>query len=265
MLRRLVVTGASAGLGRALAELARRRDWQVLATVRNEHDRPELQQLGCSTALLDLTDARSISAFAATTIAWCAGRLDALVHNAGTAFPGPVEELPEDDLRAQFEIGVFGPVALTQRLLPVLREAKGRLLFVSSDRAQLSVRFYGAYVASKRALEAFAETLALEEPQVRVCIFEPGSFESAIRGPIGERLDGVSHGSRHEAALRASRQQLGGPPIEPVDTVARAAMDLLEAPDPPLLSIFPDGSRRRVLRERIASLAQDLGPLPQDR
>ena len=258
-MRRLVVTGASAGLGRALAELARRREWQVLATIRNEHDRPDLQRLGCTTAMLDLTNARSISAFAETADAWCEGRLDALVHNAGTAFPGPVEELPDDDLRAQFEIGVFGPVALTRRLLPSLRAARGRLIFVSSDRAQLSVPFYSAYVASKRALEAFAETLALEDSQVRVCIFEPGSFESAIRGPIRERLDLAGQGSRYEAALRASRQQLGGPPIEPVDTVARAAMDLLEAPDPPLLSVFPDGSRHRVLRERIASLTRDLG------
>ena len=256
-MRRLVVTGASAGLGLALATLARHRDWDVLATIRNERDALALAQLGCTTALLDLANAPSISAFAETAVAWCEGRLDGLVHNAGTAFPAPVGELSDEDLRAQFEVGVFGPVALTQRLLPSVRAAQGRLLFVSSDRAKLRVPFYSAYVASKRALEAFAETLALEEPQLRVCIFEPGSFESAIRGPIGERLDLASRGSRHEAALRASRQQLGGPPIEPVDTVARAAMDLLEAPDPPLLTIFPDGSRRRVVRDVVASLPKE--------
>jgi NAD(P)-dependent dehydrogenase (short-subunit alcohol dehydrogenase family) len=240
--QRLVVTGASAGLGRALAALARERGWDVLGTVRRESDRAALERLGCATALLDLTDARSISAFAATTNDWCDGRLEALVHNAGTAYPGPVEELPDEDLRAQFEIGVFGPIALSQRLLPALRATGGRLLFISSDRARRSVPFYGAYVASKRALEAFAETLALEDKSVRVSILELGSFESAIRGPIGERLDRASQGSRHEAALRASRQGLGGPPIEPVGTVARVAMDLLEAPAPPLLSVFPDGS-----------------------
>ncbi len=188
---------------------------------------------------------------------WSGGRLDALVHNAGAAFPGPVEELPDEDLRTQFEIGVFGPIALTQRLLPCLRAAAGRLLFISSDRAQCAVPWYGAYVASKRALEAFAEILALEEREVRVSVLELGSFESAIRGPIGERLDRLSRASRHEAALRTARQQLGSPPIEPVGTVARAAMDLLESDNPPLLSVFPVSSRRRAL-ENLVDRMKDL-------
>src|SRR5438132_12849940 len=94
MPQHLVVTGASSGIGHAIALSARRLDWQVFASVRGEADRAELERCGCCSGLLELTDQRSIHAFGETVTDWCAGRLDALVNNAGAAFPGPIEELP---------------------------------------------------------------------------------------------------------------------------------------------------------------------------
>ena len=139
MSRKLVVTGASSGIGRATALRARRLEWEVFASVRKEPDSIELERHDCRTGLLELTDPRSLDEFGARVTDWCAGSLDVLVNSAGAAFPGPVEELPSNEIQEQFEINVFGQIGLTRRLLPALRAARGRIVFISSDRARAAV------------------------------------------------------------------------------------------------------------------------------
>jgi NAD(P)-dependent dehydrogenase (short-subunit alcohol dehydrogenase family) len=241
MERKLVVTGTSTGIGHAIALRAARDGWSVLATARDPaagHTGPaaaELAAAGCTVTRLDLRDEDTIAEFAATAEAWCEGRLDALVNNAGTALPGAVEELSIAEIREQFEVNVFGHVAVTQRLLPALRRAAGRVVFVSSDRARVPIPLYGAYCGSKAALEGFAGALAAEVEGfgVMVSVLELGSYRSAIRGPIRERLEQVAPDSPYANATRGSLGRLGSPPLGDPAEVAAATLDLLEASKPP--------------------------------
>jgi NAD(P)-dependent dehydrogenase (short-subunit alcohol dehydrogenase family) len=263
--RRLIVTGASSGVGHATAAMARGRGWEVLASLRDDADRPGLEGLGCHPARLDLRDEKSIAAFATGASAWCGGRLDALVNNAGTALAGPVEELDLVDIREQFAINTFGQIGLTQALLPALREAGGWIVFVSSDRATGAVPGYGAYIASKRALEGFAEVLAAEVARfgIGVTIVELGSFESKIRGPIAARLAECARTTAHYGALiEELAAVLGSPPLFAPELAAEAILDLLEMAAPPLTAVFPPGSHEKVLRHlerRIDALRKTTG------
>jgi len=241
MQRKLVVTGTSTGIGHAIALRAARDGWSVLATARDPaavRTRPaaaELADAGCAVAKLDLRDEDEITEFAAEAEGWCEGRLDALVNNAGTALPGAVEELSIADVRDQFEVNVFGHVAVTQRLLPALRLAAGRVVFVSSDRARVPVPLYGAYSASKAALEGFAGALAAEVEGfgVMVSVLELGSYRSAIREPIRERLERAAPDSPYATATRTSLRRLGSPPLGDPAEVAAATLELLDANEPP--------------------------------
>jgi NAD(P)-dependent dehydrogenase (short-subunit alcohol dehydrogenase family) len=246
MKRTIVVTGTSTGIGHATALRAGREGWRVLATVRDpsaSHSRRAsagLIESGCVVTSLDLRDERSVTEFADGARAWCGGQLDALVNNAGSALPGAVEELELAAVREQFEVNVFGHVAVTQRLLPALRAARGRVLFISSNRARVPVSLYGAYVASKRALEGFALALGTEvEPLgVAVSVLELGSYESAIRETIRPRLEEIGPTSPYAAAARDSLERLGTPPLGDPDEVARTVLDLLHAESPPARAIL---------------------------
>ncbi|MCC7077383.1 MAG: SDR family NAD(P)-dependent oxidoreductase [Acidimicrobiia bacterium] len=180
--RHMVVTGASTGLGLTIAREAKRRGWKVLGTVRREQDRERLGEEGIDTEICDITHEDSVRGLGAAVEAWSDGSLAALVNNAGTAHPAPVEEIDLQDLRDQFEVNVVGHIAVTQALLPALRRGGGTVVMISSDNAVITAPLLGAYCASKRALEAFAEALDLEtsEQGVRTLIVRPGSYESDI-------------------------------------------------------------------------------------
>ncbi len=206
----MIVTGGSSGIGRAVASQARAQGWDVLAPPRAE---------------LELRDGASIHAFAERAKQWSGGRLDALINNAGIALAGAVEELRIDDIREQFEVNVFGHVQLTQQLLPALCAARGHIVFISSDRASAPAPLYGAYVASKRALSGFADTLALEvRPfDVAVTVLELGAYESNIRTAIRARFDEIERSdTRYPKLLREMQSRLGSPPIgDPADAAAK--------------------------------------------
>jgi NAD(P)-dependent dehydrogenase (short-subunit alcohol dehydrogenase family) len=240
--RRLVVTGASSGIGRAIALRAANEGWRVLATVRSKAQRQQLEEADCDTAILELRDGGSIEAFAEIAKNWCEGRLDALVNNAGTSLPGPVEELRLGEVRELFEVNVFGHLQVTQRLLPALRASSaGRIVFVSSAWTHSSVPLYGAYVASKRALNAFAESLAAEvqSSSVSVAILELGSFETDVRTKIRARLESAERaGTSYGELLRGALSSLGKPPIGSADMAASVVLSLLEQQTPPLVSVF---------------------------
>jgi NAD(P)-dependent dehydrogenase (short-subunit alcohol dehydrogenase family) len=110
------------------------------------------------------------------------GRLDALVNNAGIGLGGPLELVEIGELREQFEVNVFGQVAVTQALLPALRRARGRIVLVSSIGGRVAVPFLAPYGASKHALEAIGDALRVElrSSNVRVSLVEPGSVKTAI-------------------------------------------------------------------------------------
>lgn len=186
--RYVVVTGASKGIGRATALLLDKHGFHVFAGVRNPADGQALQKEASSRLApiqIDVTDAEQIKAAAdeITRIVGADG-LAGLVNNAGVAVGAPLEFIPIDEMRRQLEINVVGQLAVTQALLPLIRQARGRIINVSSIGGRIAGPNIGAYHASKFALEAITDTLRNELSPwgIEVVSIEPGG----VRTPIWE-------------------------------------------------------------------------------
>jgi len=181
------ITGTSSGFGRAFAEYALARGYNVVATARDPSRLRELVDKFPNRVLaLELDVTRSDQADAAVAAAVARfGAIDVLINNAGYAIVGAVEETPMTELRAQMETNFFGAVAVTQAALPQLRKQRaGAIVNISSMGGQMSFAGYGAYSASKFALEGISEALALELAPlgVKVLIVEPGAFRTELVG-----------------------------------------------------------------------------------
>jgi NAD(P)-dependent dehydrogenase (short-subunit alcohol dehydrogenase family) len=190
----VLITGASRGIGRASALRLDHRGFDVIAGVRSEEAGRRLAAEASErlrVVHLDVTDGGSVQAAAEAV----GDRLDALINNAGVVVAGVVEALSVDDLRDQLEVNVVGQVAVTQAMLPALRAARGRIVFISSVSGRVSSPVLTPYTASKFALEAIADGLRLElRPWgIDVVLVEPGSIDTDIwRGSEQQFDDGVA-------------------------------------------------------------------------
>ena len=184
--RNVLVTGASTGIGNACAHRLARAGWRVFATVRKLPDAERLARESAGRIIplrLDVTDAGSIAEGCARVEEQCgATGLHGVVNNAGVAIAGPLEFLPIDELRRQIEVNVTGQVAITQAVLPALRRARGRIVFIGSIAGRSALPFTGAYSASKFALEAIADSWRIELRPfgIHVSIVEPGVIATPI-------------------------------------------------------------------------------------
>jgi NAD(P)-dependent dehydrogenase (short-subunit alcohol dehydrogenase family) len=198
-----LITGASTGIGRATTLRLAAGGWTVFAGVRDPAAGERLLQEALAGQVipltLDVTDAGQIEQArvriqeeTARTGGLQGGRLDALINNAGIGVGGPLELVSPEDLRMQFEVNVFGQVAVTRALLPALRVARGRIVLVSSIGGRVSAPFNGPYAASKHAIEALGDALRgeLHSSNIRVCIVEPGSVKTPIWGKARATADG---------------------------------------------------------------------------
>lgn len=214
--RAALVTGASTGIGAACALYLVQRGWRVFAGVRKPADAERLQaEAGddLTPVFVDVTDREQITAMAQQVgMAVGAGGLHGLVNNAGVAVAGPMEAVPLDDLRRQFEINFFGQVAVTQAVLPLLRTARGRIVNMSSLSGRITPPFFGPYAASKHALEVFSNALRVELAPwgIKTIAIEPGS----IITPIWEK--GVSDNRRILEGLPAEQLALYGQYLAPM-------------------------------------------------
>jgi NAD(P)-dependent dehydrogenase (short-subunit alcohol dehydrogenase family) len=193
-MRLALVTGASTGIGRATALRLAASGWTVLAGVRDEAVGEQLVRDGRAVermlpVRLDVTDAQQIADAAARVDeltgergGGSSGGLDALVNNAGIGVGGPVELLSMQDLRRQFDVNVHAQVAVTQAMLPALRRAHGRIVFLSSVGGRVAMAFTAPYAASKHAIEAFGDALRVElhSSHIQVSLIEPGSVATPI-------------------------------------------------------------------------------------
>jgi NAD(P)-dependent dehydrogenase (short-subunit alcohol dehydrogenase family) len=191
-----LITGASTGIGRATALRLASSGWTVLAGVRKAEDGDALVAGGGERVVpivLDVTDPAQVAA-AVERVGEHGNRLDALVNNAGIGYGGPLELIPIEDLRNQFEVNTIGPVALTQALLPALRRARGRVVFVSSIGGRVAMAFTAPYAASKHAIEAIGDALRVElrSSNVQVALIEPGSVATPIWDKSRAQGDGLS-------------------------------------------------------------------------
>lgn len=187
-MRSVLVTGASTGIGRTTALRLDGSSWKVFAGVRKQEDADSLRAEGSerlTPVILDVTDAEQIAAAAELIARETEGGLDGLVNNAGVAVPGPLETVPLDDLRHQLEVNLIAYVGVTQAMLPEIRRAEGRIVFLSSIGGRVAFPFAGPYHASKFATEAIGDVFRQElRPWgLKVAIIEPGSIDT----PIWER------------------------------------------------------------------------------
>jgi NAD(P)-dependent dehydrogenase (short-subunit alcohol dehydrogenase family) len=184
--RAFLVTGASTGIGEATALHLDRLGYTVFAGVRRDADAERLGQQASdrlTTVTLDVTDEDQIAA-AAHTIDAAVGPhgLGGVVNNAGIARGGPLEYLPLDEWRTQLEVNVVGQVAVTKAMLPLVRRAKGRIVFIGSVSGRFGTPIMGPYAASKFAIEGIAESLRHEVHQwgIHVAVIEPGAVKTPI-------------------------------------------------------------------------------------
>jgi NAD(P)-dependent dehydrogenase (short-subunit alcohol dehydrogenase family) len=232
----VLVTGASTGIGHATALHFAACGWRVLAGVRSVSAGEQLAEVGGELILpitLDVTDQAQIAA-ARAKVEGLGGRLDGLVNNAGIGVGGPLELVPEEDLRRQFDINVLAQIAVTRAMLPALRRAQGRIAFMSSIGGRVAMPFTSPYAASKHAIEAFADCLRVElrTSGIEVTLIEPGSVATPIWGKSQEEADRLTipaelqreYGhvpAAMEKVLRDTANR-GVPPHEVAKTIDRA-------------------------------------------
>lgn len=175
-MRTALITGASRGIGAAIATALAPTHTLLLAGRPSPALEATAEQLGATTLPLDLADTDAIPA-ATDAI----GELDVLVHNAGVSFPGRVAESTVDEWRSTFEVNVVGVVALTLALLPALRSAHGQVVFINSGSGRTASLGMASYSASKFALRAFADSLRASEPSLRVTTVYPGRTDTDMQ------------------------------------------------------------------------------------
>lgn len=229
----VLITGASRGIGRATAIELAARGHEVIATARNTSD---LDGLDVAKRLqLDVTDQASVDAAIAQ-----AGHIDVLVANAGVAYSSSVEAIPVDDLEWVFALNVGGALRVTQALLPAMRQRQsGRIIYMSSLLGRIAVPMRIGYSASKWALEAIGETLALETApfNIKVSLIEPGAV--ATEGP-GAAKSTITDDDPYLASLESLKSARAVP--MPAEDVAKAVADTIEHPAPPLRVPVGDGT-----------------------
>jgi len=203
-----LITGSSTGIGQACALALHNRGFRVFAGVRQEADGRRLVEAASprlTPVMLDVTDSHAIAQAAATIGEATAGAgLAGLVNNAGITVAFPLEFLPVEELRRQFEVNVIGQLAVTQAMLPLLRIARGRIVNVGSISGRLAAPYVGAYAASKHALEALTDSLRIELRHfgIRVSLVQPAD----VNTPIWEKSRAAADLLRDQTiALHADR------------------------------------------------------------
>jgi NAD(P)-dependent dehydrogenase (short-subunit alcohol dehydrogenase family) len=264
--RAVLITGCSSGIGRATAEKLARDGWTVYATARRPETLSDLEQRGCKTLALDVTDDASMTA-AVQAVADAEGAVGVLINNAGYSQSGAVESVPLDQVRRQFETNVFGLIRMCQLVLPGMRgQGWGRIVNLSSMGGRLTFPGGGIYHATKYAVEAASDALRFEVRGfgVEVIVIEPGlivtNFGQTAAGSVGSDAGPYADFNRAvaektEAAYQGPMAKLGAGPEAVAETIAGA----LEAERPkPRYPVTPSArlmiNQRRLTPDRVWDL-----------
>ncbi|NGZ98723.1 MAG: short-chain dehydrogenase/reductase [Nitrospira sp. WS110] len=267
MSQAVVITGASTGIGAACAIHLDKLGYRVFAGVRKTEDGLALQK-NCSDRLvpieLDVTDLFTIQKAHALVLEHIEkGALLGLVNNAGIAVVGPLEAVPLADLRRQLEINVIGQVAVTQIFLPLLRQARGRIINMGSIAGLTTMPLMGPYSASKFALEAITDALRLEVQQwgIHVSIIEPGAIATPIWNKstidAAEREAAIKGDLRslYQPIMTAVRKVVGGASKRAIsaEAVAKVVEDALTASTPRTRYLVGTDAKLRALMRKLLS------------
>ncbi|QIH98850.1 SDR family oxidoreductase [Rhodococcoides fascians A21d2] len=253
------ITGTSKGFGREWAIAALERGDRVAATARNTDTLKDLvEQYGDAILPIELDVNDRAADFAAVQQAYDTfGSLDIVINNAGYGQFGMIEEISEEDARAQIETNVFGALWVTQAALPFMREqGSGHILQVSSIGGISAFPNVGAYHASKWALEGFSQALAqeIEDFGIHVTLIEPGGFSTDWSGPSAKKSTDIAAYDpiRDKAAkLRSARQATPGDP----SATRSALLKVIDAEKPPLRVFFGDAPLQIATKDYESRLA----------
>jgi NAD(P)-dependent dehydrogenase (short-subunit alcohol dehydrogenase family) len=261
--RNFLITGASSGLGRALATEALSSGHSVIGTVRSDAARQEFVAIDPARAraiVLDVTDFAAIGPEVAQAER-NVGPIDVLVNSAGYGHEGTLEESPLEEMRRQFDVNVFGAVAMIKAVLPFMRERRrGHIINITSMAGYVGLAGIPYYSGSKFALEGISEVLANEVGGfgVKVTAVAPGSFRtdwagrSMIRSPRSIADYDLLFEPIRRARAKKSGQQAGDPA-----KAARAILKAVEANDPPMHLVLGNDALKLV-RDKLNSLAKEI-------
>jgi short-subunit dehydrogenase len=258
-----LITGTSTGLGRALAESVIASGNNLIATARNRDKIAFLQELAPDRVLtvgMEITRQEEVDNLVREATARF-GRIDVLVNNAGYGLQGAIEETSDAEARHQFDVNVFGLLAVTRAVLPLLRQQRsGHILNLSSQAGVMATPGLGIYAATKFAVEAISESLAAELKPfgIRVTSIQPGPFRTDWAGGnmvhTAIRMDeyAESSGATAELLTRINGAQPGDPM-----KAARAMMAIVEAENPPLRLPLGSSAVDRI-RNKMRTVAKEL-------
>ena len=256
------VTGTSSGFGRCIAEEAIARGERVVATARNPHSVADLVALAPDRVLalpLDVTKPDQIRNAVGAAVERF-GAVDVLVNNAGYSVVGALEETSEVELRALFEPMFFGAVALTQALLPLMRERKsGTIVQITSVGGVVTAPGFGPYCAAKHALEAVSEALSAEVAPfgIRVLIVEPGAFRTRLFGSAFRAMPALAAYANTVGPMRSYAESEEGAQAGDPTKAARAIADQVAAGCPSLrLPLGADAVHG--IRAKLAQVSADV-------
>lgn len=266
MQKHILITGCSSGIGFAAAMHLHQRGERVIATVRRQIDIAPLTEQGIEAICLDLDNAEAMPRVVENISQRFNGRIDALFNNAAYGQPGAIEDLPRDVLRAQFETNVFGTQALTNLIIPIMRQqGHGRIIYNSSVLGLVAFPYRGAYNASKYAIEGLVDTLRLElhGSGIYISLIEPGPIESAFRknafAKYKENIE-PSQSPHHEQYLAMEKRlSTVGPAVPftlPADAVVKKLIHAIDSKRPKIryYVTFPTylfATLKRILPHRV--------------
>ena len=261
----VLITGASSGLGRSMAELLASEGFFVYAGARKDKDMQELNKIPNIQAVrLDVTRQSDIDA-AVKTVTEAGRGLYGLINNAGVVVIAPLVEIDEEDFDFQMDVNVYGPYRVTRAFAPLIMESKGRISTISSISGILSGPLFGPYSMSKHAMEAFGDSLAREMERfgVQVSLIEPGTYNSDIGKNMISRMERRGQ-SIEDSLFKEDMQgmiewlkQFDGESGDPQE-VARAALHAMSSDTPKhRYLVVPNQEQANwTIRKAIQELAQ---------
>jgi NAD(P)-dependent dehydrogenase (short-subunit alcohol dehydrogenase family) len=259
----LLITGVSSGFGRALAQQALADGHRVVGTVRNAQAAQAFAAMCPARAharILDVTQFDAIDGVVADIEA-NVGAVDVLVNNAGYGHEGILEESPLSDMRRQFDVNVFGPVAMMKAVLPFMRaRRRGHIVNITSMGGHITMPGIAYYCGSKFALEGISDTLAREvEPfGIAVTAIAPGSFRTDWAGRSMQRTARsiADYDALFDPVRKAREAKSGKQPGDPAKA-ARAILAVIEADAPPT-HLLLGSDALQLVRGKLADLGRDL-------
>lgn len=253
--KRILVTGASTGIGRAIAEQLARRGDNVYAGARKNQDLKALAEISRVEPLrLDVTRQEEIAASLSKVEEETDG-LDGLVNNAGVAGGGPLVEVTEEEMERQFDVNVFGVHRVTRAFFPLILRAKGRIVNLSSVGGRLALPFLGPYSMTKFSVEAYSDSLRRElAPHgVHVAVIQPGNVKTPIwdkTDPEDPRYHGTIFEERYRRLARYFIHQGKTKGMSP-ERIARVVLHALHARRPRIRYLVTESNIQYRFREAL--------------